>query len=107
MGDTLLLHPGEEAEITIELQRHPAGNLFLYADGMILDTIYFGHDGPDTYTLRLPEQWIGPRDESYIRAEFHAMKDKPRFYGMAFRDHRSARLISNPIWLKRKEKHSC
>lgn len=104
MGDTLTLKKGEEAEITIDLIRHPIGNLFLYADGMVLDTIYYDHEGPDTYTLRLPESWIGARDESYIRVEFHAMKEKPRFYGMAFRDYQSARLLSNPIWLKRKEK---
>ena len=103
MGDTLTLAPGENAAITIELLNHPRGNLFIYADGMIHDTIYFDHAGADVYTFSLDEAWIAKSGASYLRVEFHEMKEPPRFFGMCFRDHSTTRLISNPVWLKRKE----
>lgn len=104
MGDTLPLAPGDSAVFTIDLPRHPRGNLFIYADGMVLDTIYFDQEGPHQYTFTLPEDWISKAGTSYVRVEFHEMKEPPRFFGMCFRDHSTTRLISNPIWLTRKEK---
>lgn len=102
MGDTLPLDTGDTAEFTVDLIEHPAGNLFIYADGLILDTIYYDHSGRDVYRFSLGFTWLRENADSYIRIEFHEMKDKPAFYGMAYRDHLSARLISNPIWLTRK-----
>ena len=107
MGDTLELGPGEAASFTLEMFSHPRGNLFLYADGLILDVLYYDQPGSDRYTFQLAEEWIGKSGCSYVRMEFHEMKEPPRFYGMAFRDHLSARLLSNPIWLKRKESSEC
>lgn len=103
MGDTLTLAAGETARFELELSVHPRGNLFLYADGMILDTLYYDQAGSDRYTFELPASWIQKSGSSYVRVEFHEMTEPPRFYGMAYRDHLSARLISNPIWLERKE----
>ena len=85
---------------------HPRGNLYLYSDGMQLDVIYYDQPGTDTYTLTYPESWIAPGGESYIRMEFHEAKEPPKFHGQAFRDYQSARLISNPIWFKRKENNT-
>lgn len=107
MGDTLELSPGSEAAFTVDLLDHPRGNLFLYADGMVLDTVYYDEPGHDIYTFTLPESWIAADGSSYLRVEFHEMKDPPRFFGMAFHDYTTARLISNPIWLKRKEQSPC
>ena len=104
MGDTLELCQGETATFTIDLPVHPRGNLFIYADGMVLDTVYYDGTGPDQYVFTLPESWIAKEGESFVRVEFHEMKEPPRFFGMCFRDHSTTRLISNPIWLKRKEK---
>ena len=103
MGDTLALAAGETARFELDLAAHPRGNLFLYADGMILDTIYYDQAGSDQYIFELPASWIQKSGLSYVRIEFHEMTEPPRFYGMAYRDYRSARLISNPIWLQRKE----
>lgn len=107
MGDTIVLAPGERATISVELPDHPRGNLFAYADGMMLDAVYYAKPGTDTYEVTLDEKWIAPRGESYVRIEFHEMAEEPAFYGLAFRDHLSVRLISNPIWLKRKETKPC
>lgn len=107
MGDTLELCKKEMACFTVELIEHPRGNLFLYADGLVLDTVYYDCAGADRYTFTLTEDWIAQSGSSYVRIEFHEMKNPPEFYGMAFRDHKSARLISNPIWLKRKEQTTC
>ena len=108
MGDTLTLAPGEKAEFNIQMNNHPRGNLFLYADGMMLDIVYFDQPGNDRYTFSLPEKWIARGENgSYVRLEFHEAKEPPAFFGMAYRDHQSARLISNPIWLKRKENNLC
>ena len=63
--------------------------------------------GDDTYTFALPEKWIAPQGSSYVRIEFHEAEEPPKFYGLAYRDYKSARLISNPIWLKRKESTQC
>ena len=104
MGDTLDMQAGDEVTFTIDLITHPRGNLFIYADGMVLDTVYYDEAGEDQYTFTLPESWIAESGESYVRVEFHEMKERPRFFGMCFRDHSTTRLISNPIWLKRKEK---
>lgn len=107
MGDTLALAPGETAAFTLEMLDHPRGNLFLYADGMILDIVYYDQPGSDTYTFELREDWIAKGGSSYVRIEFHEAKDPPAFFGLAYRDHLSARLISNPIWLTRKEHKPC
>lgn len=107
MGDTLALDGGQTARVTLELTGHPRGNLFIYADGMVLDTIYYDHAGDDRYEFDLSEGWIQKSGTSYVRIEFHEMAAPPPFYGVAFRDHESARLISNPIWLTRKEANVC
>ena len=107
MCGTLTLSHGEEAVFTVDLAVHPRGNLFIYADGMVYDTIYFDHAGADKYTFTLPEEWIAKAGTSYLRVEFHEMKEPPQFFGMCFRDHTTTRLISNPIWQKRKENASC
>ena len=78
------------------------GNLIvIYEDGTEVADPAYVFPG-DTFTL--PESWIAESGESYVRVEFHEMKERPRFFGMCFRDHSTTRLISNPIWLKRKEK---
>lgn len=108
MGDTLVVAPGETATFTIRMIQHPRGNLFLYGDGMILDIVYYDQPGSDSYTFALPDHWIADGNNgSYVRIEFHETKEPPAFFGLAFRDHQSARLISNPIWLKRKENTQC
>ena len=86
---------------------HPRCNLILYADGMLMDAIYYDQAGDDTYTFTLSESWIASQGSSYVRMEFHEAVEPPKFYGLAYRDHESARLISNPIWLKRKESTQC
>jgi len=35
---------------------------------------------------------------AYVRIEFHEDVEKSRFWGMAHRDHRTMRILSNPIW---------
>ncbi len=107
MGDTLELEAGQSADFTLTMFGHPRGNLFLYADGMLMDVIYYDQAGDDTYTFALPEKWIAPQGSSYVRIEFHEAEEPPKFYGLAYRDYKSARLISNPIWLKRKESTQC
>ncbi len=107
MGDALILDAGSSAAITIDLPDHPRGNLFIYADGMLLDAVYYDAHGSDTHRFTLPETWIAESGSSYVRMEFHEMKEAPSFYGIAFRDHLSVRLISNPIWLMRKENTPC
>ena len=107
MGDTLMVPCGADFTVTMTLINHPRGNLFLYSDGMQLDVIYYDQPGIDTYTFTYPEAWIAPGGQSYIRMEFHIAKEPPKFHGQAFRDYQSARLISNPIWFKRKENAIC
>ena len=106
MGDTMAVSRGESFTVTMTMIDHPRGNLYLYSDGMQLDVIYYDQPGTDTYTLTYPESWIAPGGESYIRMEFHEAKEPPKFHGQAFRDYQSARLISNPIWFKRKENNT-
>lgn len=101
MGDTLSLQPTETAHFTLNLFNHPKGYLYLYADGFIMDTIYFDKPGDSEYCFALDYDWIAKKGSSYLRIEFHEAQEPPRFHGMIFRDHLSARLISNPIWLKR------
>lgn len=107
MGDTLELADDECAAITLRMYGHPRGNLFIYADGMMTDVQYYDLPGDDVYTWQVPASFLHPGKASYFRIEFHEAKDPPEFFGLAYRDHRSARLISNPIWFTRKESSSC
>lgn len=103
MGDTLRLKKGDSVQFTVDLLSHPRGNLFLYADGMLLDTEYFDEAGRHTYTFALKDDFLKPGKASYIRMDFYELVEEPRFYGMAFRDYKTLRLISNPIWLDKEE----
>ena len=102
MGDTLYLAPGETARFALSLFDHPPGYLYIYADGFILDAVYVEQAGSSEHFFKLDYDWIGAKG-SFVRVEFHEAKEPPRFHGMVFRDHLSARLISNPIWLEREE----
>ncbi|QQO08374.1 CehA/McbA family metallohydrolase [Breznakiella homolactica] len=106
MGDTLELAPGQECTFTAELNTPCSGNLFIFTDGMIHDIIYFGSaDFGETKTHSFSAGPEAVRNavtgSSYFRIEFHEDLVKSQFYGMAHRDHRTMRLISNPIWIKK------
>jgi hypothetical protein len=104
MGKTVFLTPGKKCTFNIEIESSLDGNLFIFTDGLLYDIIHFDSSEAvkkyqftvDTGNIR--NQMTG---ESYFRIEFHEELVKAWYYGMAYRDHTSMRLLSNPIWLKK------
>jgi hypothetical protein len=98
MGDTVPLSPGERCRLTASLREHSSGNLFVIRDGLIHQIVHLaGGAGPDTVGVELAAGAAGAA--SYVRLEFHEDLEKARFHGMAYRDHWTMRLLSNPVWL--------
>ena len=93
--------PVRHADFEVEIRHHPSGNLFIMVDGQIHDIIHFP-EGDDIYRFSLESRDFalqGPVP-SFVRLEYHEDLEKARYFGMAFRDWRTMRLLSNPIWLK-------
>lgn len=102
MGDTILLADGQCARFRAALSSHPSGNLFIIKDGLIHDIVAMeAGDGPDAFDFVLTSSDLKASGQSYVRLELHEDLEKARYHGMAWRDHRSLRLLSNPIWLVR------
>jgi hypothetical protein len=107
MGDTVTLDGGRQCTFSIEIDGPDSvsGNLFIFTDGLIYDIIYFGLDNAGTkkYQFTVDAGAVHNRltGTSYFRIEFHEELVKAQYYGMAYRDHKSMRIISNPIWIQR------
>ncbi|MDR2102611.1 MAG: CehA/McbA family metallohydrolase [Treponema sp.] len=102
MGDTLFAEKGTLVGFDITLARHPSGNLIIISDGFIYDVVFFeaNPNGEDRCHFDFPCTFPPGKNYTYLRIEFHADLEKSRFYGMLFRNHQSARLLSNPIWIE-------
>jgi hypothetical protein len=102
MGDTLFADREAVIGFDITLARHPGGNLIIISDAFIYDVVFFdaNPDGEDRYHFDFPCTFLRGKNYTYFRIEFHEDLEKSRFYGMLFRSHQSARLLSNPIWIE-------
>ncbi len=89
MGETI--RNCKNPVFNVVLKKHPSGNLIIYRDGFQEDSIYFEKGERDEYQFTLPSF-------KYCRIEFHEDIVKSRFWGMVYRDHRTMRLLSNPIY---------
>lgn len=99
MGDSIALQKGDSCSCIVTLQDNPSGNLFIMTGGQVHDIIYIkGPDEQHVFTLEEKDLKRIASGESYVRIEFHEDIVKAKFWGMAYRDHRSMRLLSNPIW---------
>jgi hypothetical protein len=100
MGSTLKLKKGEPCILEIGLDNHPSGNLFVIRNGFIHEVRYLAENpGRDLLRCALEARDL-PAGVSHFRLEFHEDLEKARYHGMAFRDHRSLRLLSNPIYVE-------
>lgn len=100
MGDTVDLGSNGNCELQVGLSDHSSGNLFVILNGFIHDIRYLREGKDDTCVFPLVREDI-PHIRSgaaYVRIEFHEDVEKSRFWGMAHRDHRTMRILSNPIW---------
>ena len=100
MGDEISYHGGK-VELHIRIDADYNGNLFIYQDGNLNDVLRLLDDDRNrelTYVLE-SELEEDTRSEMYVRLEFHEETVEPRFFGMAYRDHETMRLISNPIYM--------
>ena len=101
MGSTVALGSGDTCALEIGLENHPSGNLFVFQNGFIHDVRYFAENpGRDVQTYTLDTRRLRSGQTSWFRLEFHEDLEKARYHGMAFRDHRSLRLLSNPIYVE-------
>jgi hypothetical protein len=103
MGRTVFLSPGKKCIFNIEIDSPLGGNLFIFTDGILYDIIHFDpSDRIKKHRFTADTGNIRNRltCESYFRIEFHEELVKAMYYGMAYRDHTSMRLLSNPIWLR-------
>jgi hypothetical protein len=98
MGSTVSLKSGETCGFEVGLENHPSGNLFVIKDGFIHDVRYVpGNPGRDVLKYSIGREDLPAQGSVFLRVEFHEDLEKARYHGMAFRDHRSLRLLSNPI----------
>jgi hypothetical protein len=109
MGETVFLTPEKTCTFDIEIESSLSGNLFIFTDGLLYNIIRF--DSSDKikkyqFTVDAGDVKNKLTGESYFRIEFHEELVKPKYYGMAYRDHTSMRLLSNPIWLRNISKAS-
>ncbi len=100
MGDTVRLDTDGSCELRVRLRDHSSGNLFVILNGFIHDIRYLqgGQDETCVFLLHradMPHSRVG---SAYVRIEYHEDVEKSRFWGMAHRDHRTMRILSNPIW---------
>lgn len=96
MGDTLPLSSNHPAVITVSLLRHPRGNLYLYRNGMLWETRFLPDDTPVTLHFTLPEDAFDPH--LYVRMEFYEIEGELPYYGYSWRNWKTLRLLSNPIY---------
>jgi hypothetical protein len=103
MGSTISLASGKQCTFIIEIESYLPGNIFVFTDALVYDIIYFDSIEPIKkyqFTVDVGNVKNRVTGESYFRIEFHEELVKARYYGMAYRDHASMRLLSNPIWIK-------
>lgn len=96
MGDTLTIMPGQEMQLTVDLQKHPKGNLFVYMNGSLLESRYVDHAAPATIVITVPD--CQQAEQGYVRVEFYEVEGELPYYGYSWRNWQSLRLISNPIY---------
>ena len=95
---------GGPVDFSFSIWNNPSGNLFVMASAQLVDVKYFnGYDneGKQEYRFTLNEDGIRflKGGFSFVRTEFFEDVVKAKFWGMAWRDAASMRLLSNPIWL--------
>lgn len=95
---------GGPVEFSFSVWDNPSGNLFVMASAQLVDVKYFNGykaGGRQEYRFTLDED--GMRflrgGFSFVRVEFFEDTVKAKFWGMAWRDAKSMRLLSNPIWI--------
>lgn len=97
-------YSGGRVEFSFEIWDNPSGNLFVKVSSELVDVQYFkayAEEGRRIYRFGLEEEqirFINGRF-AFIRLEFFEDTVKARFWGMAWKDSRSMRLLSNPIWI--------
>ncbi len=104
MGESVPLRKGDGCRFTVRLSDNPSGNLFILTGGQIHDIKYFqasteGTEQSYEFTMEEKDLKRIPNGESFLRLEFHEDLVKSRFWGMAYRDHNTMRLLSNPVWI--------
>lgn len=101
MGESIPLKKGDACTFTVKLENNPSGNLFVMLSGQVHDIFYIqaSEASSSSFTLRESELRRISSGEAFVRLEFHEDIVKEKFWGMAYRDHHSMRLLSNPIWL--------
>ena len=103
MGD-IVPYEGGDVELSIEIGSNPSGNLFIMISGQLHSVHYLNASNEmRTYTFRIPEKDIHMLRSysAFIRVEFFEDVVKAKFWGMAHRDEKSMRFLSNPIWLNK------
>ena len=97
-------YQGGEIIIHFSISSNPSGNLFVMVSGE-LQSVHYVEAGEGKswrhYDITLREEDIRFVDSSFafIRLEFYEDIVKARFWGMAYKDEKAMRLLSNPVWL--------
>ena len=104
MGETLFVENGEVPEFTVFLMNHSKGSLYVIKDGLIFDVFFVNKcvssDKWNTVVFQANKISLTKGKASYFRVEFHEEIVEPYYVNMAYRDHTSARAMSNPIWIQ-------
>ncbi len=106
MGDTIACKEETLIRFIVNLINHTSGNLFVIASGIIFDVQYVeaGSHHEIKWDLRLKDiHRFGVDKNAYVRIEFHEDVVKAKYWGMAWRDHKSMRLLGNPIWISQEK----
>jgi hypothetical protein len=105
MGETLSFDKEEILEFTVSLMNQPEGSLYIIKDGLIFDVFHVKKCVSEDKWFSIVFQAKGASfiegKDSYFRVEFHEEIVEPYYVNMAYRDHTSARALSNPVWIKK------
>lgn len=111
MGDRICYHGGR-IDFDFLISDNTSGNLFVMVSSLLSSVQYvksFEEMGEQRISFSLSEDDIRFIDNrfAFIRLEFYEDTVKSRFWGMAWKDHKSMRLLSNPIWIDRGDNYDC
>lgn len=108
MGQMICYHGGD-VKVIFSIASNPSGNLFTMISGQLEQVNYLDAHSEGVwhryeYIIKEEDIYFTPLGFAFIRLEFYEDIVKSKFWGMAYKDEKAMRLLSNPIWLE-KEKY--
>lgn len=103
MGDTVALY--DLLKFSVTLYDIPRGSLYIIIDSQIHKIISFEESNEIkivSFEIKKTNLFL-KNSNSYVRIEYHETLEEPKYFGNVSRSYKSMRLLSNPIWIDKKD----